>query len=129
VPAEWVPTLIDELPLLACLAVRARGATRITGAGELRVKESDRLATLHRGLRELGVASRELADGLEVEGSEAALTGRVETAADHRMAMSFGILGAVSGNGIELDDPGCVGISYPDFWAELSRIREAAEGA
>lgn len=129
VPADWVPTLIDELPLLACLAVRARGTTRITGASELRVKESDRLATVHRGLRELGVASRELDDGLEVEGTRGPLAGRVQTKGDHRMTMSFGVLGAVAGGAVEVDDPGCVAISYPDFWTELSRIREAAEGA
>lgn len=128
VPADWVPTLIDELPLLACLAAKAEGTTRITGASELRVKESDRLATVQRGLRKLGVSSRELSDGIEVEGGRVALSGRVETGGDHRIAMSFGILGAIAGNVIEVDDPGCVAISYPDFWAELSRIREAAEG-
>lgn len=129
VPADWVPTLIDELPLLACVGARARGTTRITGAAELRVKESDRLATVQRGLRELGVTSRELDDGLEVQGSRATLAGRVVTEADHRMSMSFGILGAVAGDAVEVDDPGSVAISYPDFWLELSRIRDAAEGA
>lgn len=129
VPADWVPTLIDEVPLLACLAARAQGTTRITGAAELRVKESDRLATVHRGLQEVGVGSRELDDGLEVEGTRAALSGRVQTEADHRVAMSFGILGAVAGGAIAVDDPGCVAVSFPDFWGELSRIRDAAEGA
>jgi 3-phosphoshikimate 1-carboxyvinyltransferase len=128
VRADWVPTLIDELPLLACLAATAEGTTRITGASELRVKESDRLATVQRGLRGLGVSSRELDDGLEVVGRRAGLSGRVKTEGDHRMAMSFGILGAVAGNAIEVDDRDSVAISYPGFWAELSRIREAAEG-
>ncbi len=129
VPADWVPTLIDEIPVLACLAVRAKGKTAITGAAELRVKESDRLATVQRSLAELGVAARELRDGLEVEGTPAPLSGRVVTEGDHRLAMSFGILGAVQGNEITVDDPRSVAVSYPDFWAELARIREAAEGA
>ncbi len=128
VPADWVPMLIDEIPVLACLAARARGRTVITGAAELRVKESDRLATVHSNLAELGVLSRELDDGLEIEGALSPLSGRVVTEGDHRMAMSFGILGAVPGNDIAVDDPGCVGISYPDFWGELTRIRAAAEG-
>jgi 3-phosphoshikimate 1-carboxyvinyltransferase len=129
VPADWVPMLIDELPLLVCLAARARGMTAITGASELRVKESDRLAVVHRGLTELGVVSREQADGLEVEGNRAPLSGRVATEGDHRMAMSFGTLGAVPGNDIAVDDLGSVAISYPEFWEELARIRAAAEGA
>lgn len=127
--ADSVPTLIDELPLLACLAARAAGVTVIEGASELRVKESDRLALVHRGLTKLGVVSREHADGLEVEGDRASLSGRVATDGDHRMAMSFGTLGAVPGNDIAVDDPGSVAISYPEFWEELARIRAAAEGA
>jgi 3-phosphoshikimate 1-carboxyvinyltransferase len=80
-------------------------------------------------LTELGVVSREQADGLEVEGNRAPLSGRVATEGDHRMAMSFGTLGAVPGNDIAVDDLGSVAISYPEFWEELARIRAAAEGA
>jgi 3-phosphoshikimate 1-carboxyvinyltransferase len=126
VPPECVPTMLDEIPILACLAARADGVTVIRGAAELRVKESDRLRALHRNLSALGVSCRELEDGLEVEGSDAPLRGRVSTEGDHRIAMSFAVLGALAGNAIELDDPGCVGVSYPGFWTELKRIGAGA---
>jgi 3-phosphoshikimate 1-carboxyvinyltransferase len=128
-PPEWVPTLIDEIPMLACLAACAAGTTVIRGAAELRVKESDRLAAVHGNLTALGVVSREARDGLEIEGTATRLAGRVFSAGDHRIAMSFGILGALGRNDVRVADPGCVRVSYPGFWAELSRIAGMAEGS
>jgi 3-phosphoshikimate 1-carboxyvinyltransferase len=122
VPPEWTPTLLDEVPVLACLAARADGTTVLRGVGELRVKESDRIRALRRNLTALGVACRELEDGLEIEGGAGPLRGRVETGGDHRIAMAFGILGAAPDARIDLDDPGCVAVSYPEFWTELRRI-------
>lgn len=116
-----VPSMIDELPLLACLGTRARGTTVIGGAEELRVKESDRIATVVSNLRALGATADERPDGLTVEGSQRALRGRVITHGDHRIAMAFGILGALPGNEIEIDDPACVAVSYPAFWNALAR--------
>jgi len=119
VSAEDVPSMIDELPLLACVAARASGVTTVRGAGELRVKESDRIATIVNNLRALGVDARELDDGFEVTGSRTPLRGRVETHGDHRIAMSFGVLGALPANTIAVSEPDCVGVSYPDFWRHL----------
>jgi 3-phosphoshikimate 1-carboxyvinyltransferase len=126
-PSEWVPSLLDEIPIIACLAARAAGKTIIRGAAELRVKESDRIAALHDNLSALGVACRELPDGLEIEGSVRPLAGRVETWGDHRIAMSFGVLGALPGNTVEIDDRACVQVSYPGFWEELERVVQHRE--
>jgi 3-phosphoshikimate 1-carboxyvinyltransferase len=114
-----VPSLIDELPLLACVAARASGETVITGATELRVKESDRIATVVSNLRAIGATADELPDGLRITGSDRRLRGRVFTHGDHRIAMAFGVLGAIPGNEIEIDDRGCVAVSYPAFWTDL----------
>jgi 3-phosphoshikimate 1-carboxyvinyltransferase len=114
-----IPSLIDELPLLACVAARAEGETVITGAAELRVKESDRIATVVANLKAIGANAEELPDGLRVTGSDRALTGRVVTHGDHRIAMAFGVLASVPGNAIEIDDRGCVAVSYPAFWGDL----------
>ena len=119
---EAVPTLIDELPLVACLAAYAEGETRVTGAEELRVKESDRIAVVVGNLRALGADASELPDGFVVRGTAPILRGRVTTHGDHRMAMAFGILGALPGNEIEVDDPDCVAVSYPTFWSDLSAV-------
>ena len=116
-----VPSMIDELPLLACIGSRARGTTTIGGAAELRVKESDRIATVVSNLRAIGAAADERPDGLTVEGSQTPLRGRVITHGDHRIAMAFGVLGALRGNEIEIDDPACVAVSYPAFWDDLAR--------
>ena len=119
---EEIPGLIDEVPVLAVLAARARGTTRITGAAELRVKESDRLATLAANLSVLGVEVEELPDGLVIEGSERELSGSVEAHGDHRIAMAFGVLGALTGNSIVVDAPQAVNVSYPGFWEMLEHL-------
>ena len=118
-----VPSMIDELPLLACIATRTSGETIITGARELRVKESDRIAAVVGNLRTIGACADELPDGMRITGSRGPLTGRVITQGDHRLAMAFGVLGAIPGNEIEVDDPDCVTVSYPNFWADLARVR------
>jgi 3-phosphoshikimate 1-carboxyvinyltransferase len=117
-----VPSMVDELPLLACLATRATGETIITGASELRVKESDRIAATVANLRAVGATADEMPDGMRIQGSAARLHGRVVTHGDHRLAMAFGILGAATGNAIEIDDPECVTVSYPGFWRDLARV-------
>ncbi|MEO7039495.1 MAG: 3-phosphoshikimate 1-carboxyvinyltransferase [Gemmatimonadaceae bacterium] len=122
VGGDQVPSMIDELPLLACVGARARGTTVISGAEELRVKESDRIATVVSNLSAIGATAEERPDGLIVEGGDLPLRGRVITHGDHRIAMAFGILGALPGNDIEIDDPGCVAVSYPGFWDDLARV-------
>ena len=117
-----VPAMIDELPLLACLAATVAGETEIRGAAELRVKESDRIAAVVQNLRAVGADAEELTDGLVVRGGSASLGGRVVTHGDHRLAMAFGVLGALSGAAITVDDPDCVAVSYPGFWKDLARV-------
>ena len=124
VGAADVPSMVDELPMLACLATRAHGGseTIITGAGELRVKESDRITAVVANLRAIGADADELPDGMRIRGSSRPLRGRVTTHGDHRLAMAFGILGAASGNAIEVDDRDCVAVSYPEFWRDLAAV-------
>lgn len=122
VTAEQVPAMIDELPLLACLATQAEGETEIRGASELRVKESDRIAAVVQNLRAVGADAEELPDGLRVRGGRKSLGGAVRAHGDHRLAMAFGILGALPGFRIEVDDPSCVDVSYPGFWSDLARL-------
>jgi 3-phosphoshikimate 1-carboxyvinyltransferase len=117
-----VPAMVDELPLLACLATRADGETTITGANELRVKESDRIAAVVANLRAIGADAEELPDGMKIRGPSPALSGRITTHGDHRLAMAFGILGAAAGNSIEIDDRECVAVSYPTFWNDLASV-------
>lgn len=117
-----IPRAIDELPLIACVAARALGETRISGASELRVKESDRITAVVQNLRLIGVDAEELPDGMIIRGSDAPLRGHVITHSDHRLAMAFGVLAALPGNAITIDDPACVAVSFPDFWSELARV-------
>jgi 3-phosphoshikimate 1-carboxyvinyltransferase len=118
-----IPSLIDELPVLACVAARATGETIVRGARELRVKESDRIKTIVSNLRAVGADAEEHPDGFVIRGSDRPYRGTVATEGDHRIAMAFGILGALDGNVIEVDDRDCVGVSYPGFWSDLERLR------
>ncbi|MBX3172922.1 MAG: 3-phosphoshikimate 1-carboxyvinyltransferase [Gemmatimonadaceae bacterium] len=122
VSPDEVPSLIDELPLIACVATRAVGETRVTGAAELRVKESDRIRAVVENLRAIGAEAEELPDGFVVQGSDRPLKGRVVTHGDHRIAMAFGVLGALGGNAIEIDDPSCCAVSWPSFWDDLRSL-------
>ena len=117
-----IPALIDELPILACIAARAEGETRITDAGELRVKESDRITAVVANLRAVGADADELPDGMVVRGNARVLRGHVITHADHRIALSFGVLGAATDSEISIDDPSCVDVSFPAFWATLAAL-------
>ena len=124
VEAEEIPSMVDEVPLLACLASRAeKGWTSVfRGVGELRVKESDRLALVATNLAALGVAAHVEGDTLMVEGSGKPPRGRVVTAGDHRLAMAFAVLKTVPGAEIDLDDTRCVRISYPGFFRDYGRV-------
>ena len=117
-----IPSLIDELPMIACLAARADGETRVTGASDLRNKESDRIAATVANLRAVGAEAEELPDGFVIRGSDRPLRGRVRVLGDHRVAMAFGVLAAARGNAIEIDDRDCVAVSYPSFWSDLARV-------
>src|SRR5439155_2273070 len=90
-PPEWVPRMIDEVPAWCVAAAAAEGTSTLAGAAELRVKESDRIATLAAGLQALGLAAVERPDGLAITGGDIA-GGRVDAADDHRIAMAFAVL-------------------------------------
>jgi 3-phosphoshikimate 1-carboxyvinyltransferase len=121
VVASEVPSMVDELPLLACVAALAEGETRITGANELRVKESDRITMVVGNLQHIGVDAEELPDGMVIRGNRKMLRGAIVTGGDHRLAMAFGILAAAEGNELAIDDRDCVSVSYPTFWADLDK--------
>ena len=117
-----VPSLIDELPLIACVAAGAGVDLEITGAAELRVKESDRIAAVVQNLRAVGARAEELPDGLRVSGPRRELSGAIDPRGDHRIAMAFGVLSAATGNRIHIKNPECVAVSYPNFWDDLRRV-------
>jgi 3-phosphoshikimate 1-carboxyvinyltransferase len=122
---ELVLRAIDEVPILGVLAAFAAGRTTIRDAAELRVKESDRLAVLARGLRRLGVSVEERPDGVVVEGDpERTLLGGVElaTESDHRLAMAFGVAALRAAAPPAIEDPACVEVSYRPFWSDLARL-------
>ena len=122
VTAAEIPTLVDEVPVLAVLASRARGETVCREVGELRVKESNRLELLAANLRAVGVRAEARGNDLHVEGSDRPARGRVDTAGDHRLAMAFAVLGTVPGADVRLSERRSVGISYPRFFRDLKRI-------
>lgn len=116
VPPALVPLAIDEFPALFVAAACARGRTRITGAEELRHKESDRIETMAAGLRTLGVAVATRPDGIEIEGGPLG-GGTVASHGDHRVAMSFAMAALAAGAPIVIDDASPIATSFPNFGA------------
>ena len=119
---EWVARTIDEYPVLAIAGAVADGVTRFADVKELRVKESDRIAAMTEGLRNLGVKVEAGEDSMTIFGGQQLKGGAVRTFADHRVAMSFAIAGLVSRGGVEIDDPRCASISFPTFFDLLEKI-------
>ncbi|CAN1504504.1 AroA 5-enolpyruvylshikimate-3-phosphate synthase [Rhabdaerophilaceae bacterium] len=124
VPAERAPSMIDEYPVLAVAAAFATGETRMNGLQELRVKESDRLAAVSEGLRVNGVDHEIAGDDLIVSGTgrAAAGGGMVETQMDHRIAMSFLVMGLASVKPVGVDDVTFIATSFPDFLPLMTRL-------
>jgi len=122
VTAAEIPTLVDEVPVLAVLASRAHGGTVFREVGELRVKESNRLELIAANLRSVGVRAEAQGNDLHVEGMVRPPRGNVETAKDHRLAMAFAVLGTVDGAKVTLSEKRSVAISYPNFFADLRRM-------
>src|SRR5881628_2534599 len=116
-----IPTLADEVPVLAVLASRARGETIFREVGELRVKESNRLELIARNLRAVGVKAEVHGNDLHVEGTARPPRGTIETAKDHRLTMAFAVLGTVAGAQVKLSERKSVAISYPGFFRDLRR--------
>jgi 3-phosphoshikimate 1-carboxyvinyltransferase len=130
VPRERAPSMIDEYPVLAVAASFASGRTIMDGLEELRVKESDRLAAVARGLEANGVSCREEEASLVVEGGRVRGGGRVATHLDHRIAMSFLVMGLAAERPVSVDDTAMIATSFPSFVELLSGLGAAfAEGA
>ncbi len=115
IPEELVPDMIDEFPALFVAAAAAEGQTVVTGAAELRVKESDRLAAMATGLRALGMQVDETEDGATLQGGITLGSGTIESHGDHRIAMAFAIAGQISGGEVRINDIANVATSFPDF--------------
>jgi 3-phosphoshikimate 1-carboxyvinyltransferase len=119
---EEVPEVIDELPVLAALAT-AGGSLSVSGAGELRVKESDRISALVQGLRALGADADERPDGFTVRGSRRLTGGTADAQGDHRLAMAFAIAGLCASGTTRVAGAAAVAVSYPAFFHDLDRLR------
>lgn len=126
VPTEWIPSIIDELPLAAVVAACSRGTTRIRGAGELRVKESDRISTTVKMLRIAGVKVREMEDGIVVEGTRQIESGFFESHGDHRIAMASAILALMAGSSSTVSGTQCVATSFGEFPQTLNTLCPSA---
>ncbi|GAY76145.1 5-enolpyruvylshikimate-3-phosphate synthase [Sporolactobacillus inulinus] len=120
---EEIPSVIDELPLVALLATQAKGTTTITGAEELRVKETDRIAVVAEELTKLGARIEELPDGLIIHGQTALnpqMSDRVDTHGDHRIGMMLAVAALLCDNSLYLENEAAINISYPGFLTILS---------
>ncbi|HZP72380.1 MAG TPA: 3-phosphoshikimate 1-carboxyvinyltransferase [Gaiellaceae bacterium] len=123
VEAEEVPRLVDELPLVALLGAFAHGTTTVRGAEELRAKETDRIETVTEAMRGIGVRIEARPDGFVVRGTPARPRGgTVDARGDHRIAMLGAIAGLVSREGVTIEDPDCVAVSFPGFYDLLGQL-------
>ena len=114
--------MIDELPLVALLGAFAEGTTVVTGAEELRHKESDRIATVVEGLSALGAKIEARPDGFAVEGTGDLRGGELDAAGDHRLAMLGAVAALASREGVELRGAEAAAVSYPGFFGDLDRV-------
>jgi len=118
-----VAAAIDEIPVLCLAAALADGTTRIRGAGELRHKESDRIAGIAAGLAALGARVEVDGDDLTIHGGASLSGAATDSLDDHRLAMTFAIAGLVASGETVVGRPGSAAISYPGFFADLERVR------
>jgi 3-phosphoshikimate 1-carboxyvinyltransferase len=117
---ERVPALIDEIPALAVAAAQAEGRTVVTGAAELRVKESDRIAALREGLGRMGAQVEEQADGFVIEGGRPLRGARVAALGDHRIAMALAVAALNASGATDIEDAECASVSFPEFYDILA---------
>ncbi len=122
---DMIPRLIDEIPILAVAACFAKGATVITDAEELRVKESDRIVTTVRELSRLGSRVEELPNGLRITGGVPLTGSECESHGDHRIAMTLGIAGLLASGTTSVQDAELASVSYPSFWSDLRAMAPA----
>jgi 3-phosphoshikimate 1-carboxyvinyltransferase len=120
--AADVAAAIDEIPALLTVATQAVGTTVIQGAAELRVKESDRLATMAEGLQRMGAIVDERADGVSIHGPARLRGSTVNSHGDHRVAMALAVAGLVASGPTTIEDADCAAVSYPNFFADLQEL-------
>jgi 3-phosphoshikimate 1-carboxyvinyltransferase len=120
---NWIPNIIDEIPVLAVLGTRSQKGIRIRNAAELRAKESDRIHAVATNLRALGAKVEEYPDGLFVPGKQTLSGGIVDSFGDHRIAMAFAVAGLFAKGPVVIQDPSCVAISFPGFFEMLRQAR------
>ncbi len=125
ISGELIPRVIDEIPLIALAASVAQGKTVIRDAGELRVKETDRISNTAKELLKLGADVQELPDGMVIQGRKKLRGAACESHGDHRLAMMIGVAALVAEGKTEIDNAEAVNISYPRFWQDLKRLSAA----
>ena len=121
---DIIPTLIDELPMIAAMACFAEGDTIIRDAAELKVKESNRIAVMVENLSAMGADVEETADGMIIHGGKPLHGAVIDSHKDHRIAMTFAVAALAAEGETEIHDADCVNISYPAFYEELERLTE-----
>jgi 3-phosphoshikimate 1-carboxyvinyltransferase len=124
---ELIPRLVDEIPVLAVAACCAEGVSRIRDAGELRVKETDRLAVMARQLGAMGARIEEFEDGMAITGATELQGATVDSETDHRVAMSLAVAAGIATGSTELHRPEAAAVSYPNFWDDLQRLGSGGE--
>jgi 3-phosphoshikimate 1-carboxyvinyltransferase len=122
IPPVLITRLIDELPVLAVVGTQTERGLSFRGAGELRVKESDRLASIAENLRRMGAEVEELPDGLRLAGGQALRGAEIDSYGDHRIAMAFAVAGLLAEGTTSIRGSNCVDISFPSFFDELARV-------
>ena len=123
VSGDLIPTLIDEIPILAVAAAAAEGTTAIRDAAELKVKESDRIALVVENLKRMGADAEATADGMIIRGGKPLHGARIDTHGDHRLAMSFAIAALIADGETDLTDADCAAVSYPGFFSDLRKLQ------
>ena len=124
VEGSIIPTLIDEIPMIAVMAAFAEGTTVIRDAAELKVKESDRIAVVTEGLRRMGAEIQPTEDGMIIHGGKPLQGAKINSYLDHRIAMSFAVAGTICDGTMDIVGGDCVNISYPEFYRDLYSLGE-----
>ena len=123
IKGDMIPRLIDEIPIIALLATQAKGETVISDAGELRVKETDRIAAVEDVLTSLGATLQTFDDGMVIKGKQDLVGGSIKSYHDHRIAMMGSIASLITKNGVEIDSTDSIQISYPNFFEHLNQVK------
>jgi 3-phosphoshikimate 1-carboxyvinyltransferase len=123
IAGDIIPRIIDEIPIIALAATQAQGLTEIRGARELRIKESDRIATISSELKKMGAKIKELEDGMLIEGPVKLKGAKLASYGDHRIAMTMAVAGLIAAGETTIEDVECIGTSFPGFEAILRKLQ------